>query len=248
VTTIIRRAQHWLPFLAILLAIAVALPPVGTDARRYAVAQAAQFVVFAVVVPALLAIGWPIRSRAMLERQPTELTGRADQPAVRATVSLLPFMALAVAWRLPAAMDALNRNPALTAAELVTLAIAGTALWLELTGGFAGHEPLPRPLRAAMALVAMWTIWAAAYVMGMSVGAVASAQAGSLSAVTDRELAVAVLWAVPGVCFVPLVCTTMMGWLGGRDNGDRALPSSASYTDAAGAVMSPLRPPRGWRG
>lgn len=246
-TTIIRRAQHWLPVLAILLTVVVAVPPVETEARRYAVAQAVQFVVFAVVLPALLAIGWQVRSRPMLERRPTGLAGRAYQPALRATVSLLPFMALAIAWRLPGALNALDRDPALTAAEFVTLAIAGTALWLELTGGLTGHEPLPRPLRAAMALVAMWTIWAAAYVMGMSVGVVASAQAGSLSAVTDRELAVALLWAVPGICFVPVVCTTMMRWLGGRDTEDLTVATPGPPAHAFDALVTPVRPPRGWR-
>jgi Cytochrome c oxidase caa3 assembly factor (Caa3_CtaG) len=246
--TIIRRARRWLPFVAILLAVAAALPPVETAARRDAIAQAAQFVAFAVVVPALLAIGWPFRSRATLAPRPAELTEPAHQPAVRATVSLLPFMALATVWRLPAVLHALARDPALLAVELLTLAAAGTALWLELTAGLAGREPLPRPLRAAMALIAMWTIWAAAYVMGMSVGAVASAQAGSLSAVTDRELAVAVLWAVPGICFVPVVCTTMMVWLGGRDSADPAMAASAADGDVVGAVLGSPRAPRGWRG
>lgn len=246
-TTIIRRARHWLPSVAVLLAIAVALPPAGTDARRYAVAQAAQFVIFAVVVPALLAIGWPTRSRPMLERRPAQLAGLVHQPAVRATVSLLPFVALAIAWRLPAALNALARDPALTAAELVTLAIAGAALWLELTGGLPGHESLPRPLRAAMAAVAMWTIWAVAYVTGMSVGAIASAQAGSLSAVTERELAVTVLWAVPGICFVPVIYATLMSWLGDRDSADPAGAASAPHSHPAGAVATQPRAPRGWR-
>jgi hypothetical protein len=248
VTTIVSRARHWLPFVAVLLAIAVALPPIETDARRYAVAQAAQFVVFAVVVPALLAIGWPTRLRAILGRRPAKPAGLVHQPAVRATVSLLPFVVLAIAWRLPGALNSVERDPALTAAEFVTLAAAGTALWLELTGGLGAGEPLPRPLRAAMAAVAMWTIWAVAYVTGMSVGAIASAQAGSLSAVTDRELAVAALWAVPGICFVPVVYATLMRWLGDRDSGDPAMSASAAHAHAAGAAASPPRPPRGWRG
>ena len=154
-TTIISRARPLLPFAAVLLAAAAAVPPAATYSRNYAVARAAQFTVFAVIVPAVLAGGWPARWPALRGHRPEIAAAHAGHAGVRVTVSLLPLVALIVAWRLPAALNALDRDPALTIAELVTLVSAGTAVWLELTARLATCQPLPRPLRAAMAAVAM---------------------------------------------------------------------------------------------
>lgn len=198
--TIVSRARPWLAFLAVLLAVAAAVPPAGSYARHYAVVRAAQFMVFAVIAPALLAAGWPERWPALSGRPPVLSSAYEDRVGVRSMVSLLPFLALVVAWRLPAAVNALDRHPFLTIAELVTLVSAGTGVWLELTPGLAGRQALPRLLRAAMAAAAMWTIWVVAYVTGMSGAAAAPARAGALSPATDRQLGVAVLWAVPAIC------------------------------------------------
>jgi len=238
ITSLVRR---WLPALAVLLALAAMVPPAGTYARRYAVAQAAQFVLFAVVVPALLAAGWPARMPVPRWRRPPTPAARAIQPGPRAAASLLPFVLLAVGWRLPAALSALDRDPALAAAELVTLASAGTVVWLELAAGVASPR-LPRPLRAAVAAVAMWTIWVVAYVTGMA-GVGAPVRASALSAADDRQLAAAVLWAVPAICFVPVVYTNLMRWLGDRSEAEPAVPHGRSHE---AAVTAP-RPPRGWR-
>ena len=59
ITTIISRARRLPPFVAVLLAVAAVVPPAGTYVRHYAVARAAQFIVFAVIAPALLVGGWP---------------------------------------------------------------------------------------------------------------------------------------------------------------------------------------------
>ena len=239
------RLRPVLAPLAVGVAIAVAVPPLASDARHDAAVQALQFVVFAAVAPALLILGWPAsvtrddRSRPVRSRRP-------DRVGIRVAASLLPCLALAITWRLPVVLAALARDPALTLLELVTLVAAGAALWRELAGLPGAREPLPRPLRAAMAAVAMWTIWAIAYVSGMSAGGATPAAAGVVISVADRQLAVGVLWAVSALCYVPVVFVMAMSWFNDRDNPDaeaRQLISAAAFPDPG---IAP-RAPRGWR-
>jgi cytochrome c oxidase assembly factor CtaG len=233
--------------LAVVVAIAVAVPPVASDARHYAVVQALQFVVFAAVAPALLVLGWPTRfTRAdgSLVAQPQ----RADRVGIRAATGLLPSLALVITWRLPVVLAALARDPALIALELVTLIAAGAALWRELTGSaaWAAREPLPRPLRAAMAAVAMWMIWAIAYVTGMSAGGATPLAPGAVNSVAERQLAAGVLWAVPALCYVPVVFAMAMTWFSDRENPDaeaRRIISAAAFPELGSAP----RAPKGWR-
>jgi len=235
---------------ALALSLITTLPPVGSLARQDEVAQAFQFVVFAAAAPALLVLGWP----ALLARaSPSPLVlpvwrrlrvppVRSRRPAVRASVALLPSLALVILWRVPVVLAAVSRDPVLTALELVTLIAAGCVLWTELAGPRVARDPLPRPLRAAMAAVAMWSIWAIAYITGMSSTGLSHAQA----AVPDHQLAVGVMWAVPAVCYVPVIFATMMSWLGGREEsaGEAVgLLADPAWPDAAGR----LQPPRGWR-
>jgi cytochrome c oxidase assembly factor CtaG len=242
------RLRPVLPLAAVALSLIMALPPLGSYARRDEVAQAFQFVVFAAAAPALLVLGWPARrprARTSLPpvlpnlRVPAEL---ARRPAFRASAALLPSLALVIMWRLPVVLAAMARDPALTALELITLVAAGCALWAELAGPRVGRDALPRPLRATMAAVAMWSIWAIAYITGMST----TGQAHAQTAVPDHQFAVGVMWAVPAICYVPVIFATMMSWLGGREEpaeGPVGLLSDPAWPDAAGR----LQPPRGWR-
>jgi cytochrome c oxidase assembly factor CtaG len=218
---------------AVALALIMVLPPFSSYARQDAVAQAFQFVVFAAAAPALLVLGWPAG--------PIRVTW-ARRPAVRAWAALLPSLALVIVWRVPVVLTTMGRDPALTALELVTLVAAGCALWAELVGPRVARNPLPGPLRATMAAVEMWSIWAIAYITGMSTTGLAHAQA----AVPDHQLAVGVMWAVPALCYVPVVFTTMMSWLGGREEPPE--PAAGLLADPAWPdAGSRLQPPRGWR-
>jgi cytochrome c oxidase assembly factor CtaG len=246
VTDLLARLRPVLAPLAVAVAVAVAVPPVATDARQYAAVQALQFVIFAAVVPALLVLGWPNRFTGAVRARPVR-PEHADRAAtVRAALSLLPYLALVVVWRLPAVLAALTRDPALIVAELVTLVAAGAALWRELARPMAAREPLPRPLRAAMAAVAMWTIWVIAYVTGMSAGGATPTAPGVLTTVAERELGVGVLMAVSGFCYAPVVFVMAMSWLHDRENPDaeaRQLISAAAFPDVGTAPKAP----RGWR-
>lgn len=239
----LRAARPWLAAVAFLLALAAVLPPAATYARQYAFAQALQFTVFAVLTPALLTLGTPPSSGA-LRRLNGEPARGVLPPGVAAAWRLVPFMALVIVWRLPLALDALARYPVLPAAELVTLVAAGMGVWLAIAGLTPGG-PLPRPLRAAMAAVVMWTIWIIAYVTGMSSLALmprGSPAALILSSAMDRQLATAVLWAVPAICLAPVVYYMLITWLGGRDSPD---DRQRELTELE--MAPPRRPPSGWR-
>lgn len=210
----LRRGRPWLAVIGIGLALAAALPPAETYARQSAFVQALQFVTFAVLTPALLALS--LRSRSIWPRQlrPLHCHGRLS-PTAAAASRLLPFMTLVVIWRLSPVLGALARYPALSAAELLTLVAAGLGVWQVITSA-----AVPRPLRAATAALAMWTIWIIAYITGMSAVTLiprSAAAVGIFGSVADRQLAAAVLWAAPAICFGPTVYYLVIGWLGERE-------------------------------
>jgi cytochrome c oxidase assembly factor CtaG len=245
VPTLPARARYGPGIAAAILITSVLLPPVTAYARQYAYAQALQFLVFAVAGPALLVLGTPWRSRP-----PAWWPGRGGHPGGpggRAAIRLVAFIALVISWQLPVMVNALARNPALVAAEMVTLLAAGTGVWLELVSTPAAPGQLPRPARAAMAAAAMWTIWVLAYLTGMSgaswFAAYHQGAPGSLSAVADQQIAVAILWAVPALCFLPVIYVMVIAWLGGTaSSAGNERPAASSSTPAGWP-----RPPRGWR-
>jgi cytochrome c oxidase assembly factor CtaG len=244
VPTPLARARFWPGIVAVILITVVLLPPAAGYARQYAFAQALQFVIFAVAGPALLALGTSWRTRS--PSWPPDSGDRSRRPGARATIRLAAFIAITITWRLPTTVNALARDPALAAAEMITVLAAGTGLWLELTRAPHGPAQLPRPARAAMAAAAMWTIWVPAYLTGMSGASWFAAYhhgipAGGLSAAADQQIAVAILWAVPALCFLPVLSVTVIAWLGGGPAGSERPAASGS------APADWPRPPRGWR-
>jgi cytochrome c oxidase assembly factor CtaG len=219
-----------------ILSLALLLPPVVGDASHSPVVQALQWLVFAVATPALLAVG-----RAAPPIRVGQLRRFRPQAALIAAMALLLYLILLVAWRLPAAVAAQPGSEALTILEMATLVAGGYLFWTALVGGSAAASPLPRPLRAGMAAVAMWTIWVIAYITGMSVTGLTHAQAGANS----RELAVAMMWAVAAVCYLPVVYVMMMRWLGARD--EAGLDVGLQQEELPRPQPDrPLPPPRGW--
>ena len=215
----------------LVLVLVVLLPPLAVLARRYVFAETIQFCVLAMAAPALLVLGAPWRFLRLASpgKRGTGLadrlaaTRRGERSFLRALVFLLIFVGVALVWRLPAVIDALARQPALVAVETVTLLVAGAGLWLELVDSPPLAPRLPRPQRALVAALAMWSTWAVAYVLGFAGHAVFHAYdaAGSgLSAVADQEIAVGLVWAVAGCCFVPVVIATLLGWLAGGEDAD----------------------------
>jgi cytochrome c oxidase assembly factor CtaG len=258
------------------LAVAVSLvPPVATLAREYVFVESAQFVLFAMLAPALIVLGAPWRllrlSRAGAGR-PAGAAGEgqagAGTPAgagpfdrlaagrqqhrsfLRAAGFLLWFFVICLVWRLPPMVDALARHPALVAAELVTLLAAGTGLWLELVASPPLEPRLPNPHRAAIAALAMWSTWAVAYALGFANHAVFhgyDAAGNGLSAVADQQITVGLVWAVSAFCFVPVVFVAMLTWLAGNDDPDEELQRLARNERQQAVVRGWERRPRGRR-
>lgn len=239
-------ARSWLAALGAALIVVSLVPPAVTAAHRYVFAESIQFAAFALAAPALIVLGAPWRLlRVPMARLAAARRSRAS--FLRSAAYLLVFMGVCLVWRLPPVMDALARNPALLAAELVTLLPAGAGLWLELVNSPPLRPRLPRPQRAAVAALAMWSAWAVAYVLGLSNGAVFHAYdppGGLLSAVADQEISAALVWAVAGACFVPIVFVAMLGWLA-RDDPDEELQRITRAPGERPVVRGWGRPQRG---
>jgi len=187
--------RQWLAVAGLVLVLACLLPPLVLLAHRYVLAETIQFTVFAMAGPALIVLGAPWRF-LHLSGPASALAAerRARRSIMRAAAVLAAFFAVCLFWRLIPVVDALARQPR-----------------------------LPRPQRALIAALAMWSTWAVAYVIGFSAHGLFSAYdpAGSgLGAVTDQELAVALVWAVAGFCFVPVVIVTLLGWLTSGEGPD----------------------------
>lgn len=258
--------RPWLALAGALAAAVVLLPPGASLAGQYAFAQVVQFAVLAVVVPALVVLGAPWRlilpapwaaARRAGAPGPAELR-LADRLALarshqsggaRAWVTLAGFIMVALAWRLPVAGNALVRHPILTVIEAVTLIVAGCALWLELVESPPFLPRISRPQRALFAALPMWAIWAAAYIMGFAqtpwFSALARSPGQGLGTIADQEIAAGLLWAIPGLCFVPVIYVALITWLRDSADPDEEL-REVSEAQAETGLPAP-RPPRGWR-
>ena len=270
----VRGSRHWLAPAGVLVLAVTLVPPVATLARQYVFVESIQFVVFAMVAPALIVLGAPWRflrlSRAGADVPAGARAGGAGTGApvgpgpldrlaasrerqrsfLRAAAFLLVFIVSCLVWRLPPVMDALASHPLLVAAELVTLLAAGIGLWLELVTSPPLAPRLPNPHRAAIAALAMWSTWAVAYALGFANHAVFSgydAGGSGLSAVADQQITVGLVWAVSAFCFVPVVFVTMLAWLKDNDDPDEELQRLARDDRQRAVVRGWERRPRGRR-
>src|ERR1022692_2502354 len=213
--------RPWLAPAGVVLMLGVLVPPGGSVARQYVFAQAVQFAVLAVVVPALIVLGAPWRLGSPIADRLA--IARSHRPSgTQPWLVLVGFVAVALGWRVPVVVNALVRYPVLTVVEAVTLVGAGCSLWVELVESPPMLPRISRPQRAAFAALPMWAIWASAYIMGFSrtawFTALAHPVGHGLGTVADQEIATGLLWAIPGLCFVPVVYVALITWL--RDSAD----------------------------
>ncbi len=229
----LRRASLAAAFIALIVAL---VPPLSGAAGRIEYAQALQFSLLAVVVPALATAGAPWRRLRLAGRN------SADQPLrgvellaqgrlrhrelPRALVFIAVDVAAIIAWHTPVAVAAAAHHVWLVPVEAVTLLVFGVGLWLELVQS----PPLaPRSghlRRAVLAALAMWSLWILAYVAGMSMHdfyANFHHAPGGLSAAADQQIASAVLWLVSAVTFVPVIFWNALMWLKTEDDPDTEL-------------------------
>ena len=208
--------------------------------------EALQFSLLAIGVPALMVLGAPWRflglsaksassvdseGIALLDRPRTvdrmAAARRRHPEPVRSIVFLLLELAVLVAWRTPAGVDAVARHGWLSVVEAATLIGAGIGLWLELVESPPVTPRLDRPWRIVVAAVAMWTVWVTAYVLGLSDASVYQAfrhVAGrGLSVAADQALTTWVLWFTSLCAFLPVIFTNLVVWLRSGEDPDGAL-------------------------
>jgi cytochrome c oxidase assembly factor CtaG len=238
--------------------LAVLLPPLGTLVDRYAWAEAVQYAVLATAAPALFILGTPWQLLAGTGPDGSTLADRISRSRSRGPAGLAPwgylvlFMVAAIVWRTPPVVDALARNPVLALAELVTLFPAGCCLWLELVAAPPWLPRISRPQRAVFSALTMWTIWALAYIMAFSNAgwfSVYTHRGGlTISPAADQQVAAGIMWAIPALCFVPVIFSSVLHWLGDSSDPDEELRtmSAASQDQDQDGVAAPA-PPRGWR-
>jgi len=230
----------------VLLAVCL-VPPLATEARRYEFAEAIQYSILGVVIPALLAVGAPWRrlglaspavpatggpgAASAADRLPAVdrlARGRRRHPeALRSACFFALYLAGAILWRIPASVDALVRHPWLVVVEAATLVAVGTGLWLELVESPPLIPRLSRPHRVALAAVSMWAIWILAYLVGLSHASwypafIHHAGTGfSLSA--DQQLTTGMMWFISGCAFIPVVFWNLIQWLQSEEDPDEEL-------------------------
>ncbi len=221
----------------VVLAVVFAIPPLSGLARRYELVEALQFSVYAMVVPALVVLaapwGWSApergRARALADRLATARE-RHREP-LRSALFLGLFIGVAILWRTPGAVDAIERHPSLLSAEAVSLLVVGAAFWLELVESGQLRPRSGPPLRGVLAAVAMWAVWTVSYLSGFSS---TSWYAGfrhvighGLSAAADQQFSTGVLWLVAAVFFMPVVFWNLLAWLRSEESIDNGLERSA---------------------
>jgi cytochrome c oxidase assembly factor CtaG len=242
------RGRAWLAAVAVVLVLISLLPPVGGYARRYVFVESLQFLLFAVAAPGLFVLGAPWRLiglggwRGFAQR----LGGSGRGSGFRHGVAmLLVFIAAVIAWRLPVSVNALAALPGLAVLELVTLGGAGTALWLELVESPPLLPRMSRPLRALFAALPMWTIWILAYILGFSQATWFTAYSHpGLGTLADQQIATGIMWAVPALCFIPVVYFAAITWLRDSEDPDEGLRALISAERPQRSRWP--RPPRGW--
>jgi hypothetical protein len=220
-----RRWSAW-PWLAaggIALIVVCLVPPLSVLARRYLFVESIQFCAFALAAPALVALGapWRLLPHGAARLAPRLAGARQRGASFVATLScLIAWVVLCLFWRLPSVLDGLARHPVLVLPEVLTLTAVGFGLWRQLVPAPLATQPSalarPRPERALVAALAMWSLWAIAYVLGFAHDSVVHAydQPGShLGTVADQEITAFLLWAAAGVAFAPVVFTVLLTWL-----------------------------------
>ncbi|MGH9303302.1 MAG: cytochrome c oxidase assembly protein [Acidimicrobiales bacterium] len=226
------RWQQVLPRQAVLTAgivllVAAVFPLVDLLVRYRLIVETLQFVVLAYAVPPLLVFGLPPRFRERLAgrlfgprsgQAGARMAKRHGRPLrARSWVMLGAFGLAAILWRVPGVVDAIGRDVWLAFAEAACMVLTGVGLWLELTDSSAAVSAVSSPKKMAMAGVAMWSMWIAAYSLGFSrdiwYGAFLHHGAGSAGLIDEQEIASGLLFLFPFGVFVPVVVSWLIRWL-----------------------------------
>ena len=241
---------------AVVVAVLALVPPLATQARRIEYLAALQFSLFALVIPALVALGAPWR---LLRLASIDASGErprlADRLADRrrrhrelpwSLAFVAADLGVAIAWHAPGPVSTLGAHGWLAVVEGVTLLAFGLGLWLELVSS-PPLEPRSGHLRrVVLAAFSMWAFWVLAYVSGLSNGGFYHNfhhAAGGLSAAADQQIASVVLWFAAAVAFIPVIFWNALTWLQSEEDPDTELQTLARAERRRGTA--PLPPKRG---
>lgn len=149
---------------------------------------------------------------------------------------------LMIAWRTPNLMDELARHAWLVAIEVPTVVVAGVALWLELLASPPFAPRVPRPWRAVLGALMMWTIWIVSFIVGFShVSWYVGFHHGGhgMSAGADQEISTGLLWMAAFLTYLPLVFSDLLAWLKNGDDPDAELRRLIRSERRSGAWFRP---------
>jgi cytochrome c oxidase assembly factor CtaG len=221
------RVRPWCAIGAMVLAVLGVLPPLVTLARRYEVAQAFQFSLFALAVPALLVVGAPWARLGLVRPFDRLAASRRRHPELLRGVGFLTLdVGVMALWRSAAVVDGLVAHGWLVVVEAVSLIGCGAALWLELVESPPLAPRLPPLRRGLVAALAMWSVWIMAYLVGLSRASWYHSfphRLGGLSTAADQQLATAVLWFAAAVAFMPVIFWNLVSWLRSDEDADDEL-------------------------
>lgn len=212
--------------------VAIFVPPLLTEGRKYEYVETIQFALAAMCLPALVVVGYPLElvSRywpSMGARFVGMAERRRHHPGLgRALVPVAVDGALVIVWRTPALMDALARHRWLVVVEVVSVAAVGIWLWFELLASPPFHPRVARPWRAVLAALIMWTIWIVSFIVAFSSVPwyVAFHHGGhGISAGADQQIATGMLWVVALGTYLPVIFSDMMAWLKNGEDPDAEL-------------------------
>ena len=218
---------------AIVAVVLAVVPPLGSVAEHYVLAQAFQFALIALATPALLVLGAPLerltpgadgRLRRFVENWAT--TRQRHHGFRAASPALGAFLVALIAWRLPVAVDALHADRLLLVAEIATFLVAGAAMWGELVASPPLAPHATSGTRVVLATLPMWAVWILAYFMGLTRGTWYSAFAhnhGAISVAADQQLATGCLWATAAAAFLPVIFRNLMRALSDEEDLDDEL-------------------------
>ena len=229
-----RPSRPWLLALALALIIVCLVPPLGLLARRYLFVESVQFCVFALAAPAFAVLSATVPLGALHlgasgaghhgALRPGVADGGPRRPSFLPVLGyLIAWVVICLFWRLPPVLDQLARHPVLVAPEAVTLCAAGLGLWRELIRSRPLASRSGPVQRACAAALAMWSIWAIAYVLGFARTPVVHGYDGGgshLLTVDDQEISAFLLWAAATAAFIPVVFAAVFSWL--KDGPDSA--------------------------
>ncbi len=235
-----RRTRVVLLVAAGALCIAALVPPFSTLSPRYEYAASLRLSIFAIVIPALVAVGAPWRWMGLARRTGLGADGAPARPLdrladrrlrhpelVRALGFIVIDLSVVVLWTTPFAVRAVAANAWLVPVAAASLTVFGAGLWLELV---ESPPLMPRSgflRRAVLAAIVMWVFWVDAYMVGLSNGHWYSnfhhVAGQGISASADQQVAAVILWFVAAAMFVPVIFSSAMRWLSSEEDPDADL-------------------------